>query len=262
MSEIILLDGTSWEKNVLLEAMMDDDFYYGYLGSASLSSSSDKLLNQSPKEYKEMLEGARLDTPALAIGKLIHTAVLEPEKVEALFVKVDVASKASKIYKDAKEQLMKGQTILTTSEYDLSMSVVEVLLRNDLVKSMLKGGEFEMPEIGDVSGLPHRAKADILHRGVAVYDLKTTSDIGSFGHSAKKYGYPAQVYIYSTLFGIDYKNFQFIVVDKGSKDIGVFSVSESFYLEGKRLVDKAVRVYTDYFINGEDLDNYIITGEL
>ena len=68
MSEIILLDGTSWEKSVLLEAMMDDDFYYGYLGSASLSSSSDKLLNQSPKEYKEMLEGARLDTPALAIS--------------------------------------------------------------------------------------------------------------------------------------------------------------------------------------------------
>jgi hypothetical protein len=127
---------------------------------------------------------------------------------------------------------------------------------------MLKGGEFEMPAIGDVSGLPHRAKADILHRGVAVYDLKTTSDIGSFSHSSKRYGYPAQVYIYSTLFGIDYKNFQFIVVDKGSKDIGVFSVSESFYLEGKRLVDKAVRVYTEYFINGEDLDNYIITGEL
>ena len=49
MNEIILLDGTSWELPVILEAMMDDDFYYGYLGSASLSSSSDKLLNQSPK---------------------------------------------------------------------------------------------------------------------------------------------------------------------------------------------------------------------
>jgi len=70
------------------------------------------------------------------------------------------------------------------------------------------------------------------------------------------------VYIYSTLFGIDYKNFKFIVVDKGSKDIGVFSVSEAFYLEGKRLVENAVRTYTDYFINGEDLDTYIIYGEL
>jgi hypothetical protein len=262
MNEIILLDGTSWELPVILEAMMDDDFYYGYLGSASLSSSSDKLLNQSPKEYRDMLNGARLDTPALSIGKLIHTAVLEPHKVNTLFVTVDVATKSAKAYKEAKEQLDKGQTLLTKGEYDSSMYVVDALLHNDLVKDMLDGGEFEMPAIGDVSGLPHRGKADILHRGVAVYDLKTTSDIGSFSHSAKRYGYPAQVYIYSTLFGIDYKNFQFIVVDKGSKDIGVFSVSESFYLEGKRLVDKAVRVYTEYFINGEDLDNYIITGEL
>jgi hypothetical protein len=48
MNEIILLDGTSWDMTTLLEAMMDDDFYYGYLGSASLSSSSDKLLRTAP----------------------------------------------------------------------------------------------------------------------------------------------------------------------------------------------------------------------
>jgi hypothetical protein len=262
MNEIVLLDGTSWDLPTILEAMMDDDFYYGYLSSASLSSSSDKLLNQSPKEYAKMLRGSSLDTAALAMGKLIHTAVLEPDKVDTLFVTVDVSTKSTKAYKEAKQQLTKGQTLLTEKEYSDSMYVVDALLRNEVVKDMLKGAEFEMPAIGDVEGLPHRAKADILHRGVAVYDLKTTSDIGGFNYSARKYGYPAQVYIYSTLFGIDYKNFKFIAVDKGSKDIGVFSVSEAFYLEGKRLVENAVRVYTDYFINGQDLDTYIIYGEL
>jgi len=262
VNEVVLLDGTSWDLPTILEAMMDDDFYYGYLSSASLSSSSDKLLNQSPKEYAKMLRGNSLDTAALAMGKLIHTAVLEPDKVDTLFVTVDVASKSTKTYKEAKQQLTKGQTLLTEKEYSDSMYVVDALLRNEIVKDMLKGAEFEMPAIGDVEGLPHRAKADILHRGVAVYDLKTTSDIGGFNYSARKYGYPAQVYIYCTLFGIDYNNFKFIAVDKGSKDIGVFSVSEAFYLEGKRLVENAVRIYTDYFINGEDLDTYIIYGEL
>jgi hypothetical protein len=61
MSEIVLLDGTSWELPTLLDAMMDDDFYYGYLGSASLSSSSDKLLNASPKEYAKSLRGHQLE---------------------------------------------------------------------------------------------------------------------------------------------------------------------------------------------------------
>ena len=262
MNEIVLLDGTSWDLPTLLEAMMDDDFYYGYLSSASLSSSSDKLLNQSPKEYKKMLRGSSLETSALSVGKLIHTAVLEPDKIDTLFVTVDVDTKSTKTYKEAKQQLKKGQTLLTAKEYDSAMYVVDALLRNEVVKDMLKGGEFEKPAIGDVCGLPHRAKADILHRGVAVYDLKTTSDIGGFNYSARKYGYPAQVYIYSTLFGIDYWNFKFIVVDKGSKDIGVYSVSEAFYLEGKRLVEQAVRTYTDYFINGENLDHYVIYGEL
>jgi hypothetical protein len=34
MNEIVLLDGTSWDLPTILEAMMDDDFYYGYLSSA------------------------------------------------------------------------------------------------------------------------------------------------------------------------------------------------------------------------------------
>jgi hypothetical protein len=262
MKEIVLLDGTSWDPTVLLDAMMDDDFYYGYLGSASLSSSSDKLLNQSPKEYAKMLRGSTLETSALSVGKLIHSAILEPDKVDTLFVTVDVTTKSTKAYKEAKEQLKKGQTLLTMSEYNTAMYTVDALLRNEVVKDMLKGGEFEIPAIGDVEGLVHRAKADILHPGAAVFDLKTTSEIGGFNYSARKYGYPAQVYIYCTLFGVDFENFKFIVVDKGSKDIGVFSVSSSFYLEGKRLVENAVRVYTDYFINGEDLDSYIIRGEL
>ena len=116
MNEIVLLDGTSWDMPTLLEAMMDDDFYYGYLSSASLSSSSDKLLNQSPKEYKKMLRGSSLETSALSVGKLIHTAVLEPDKIDTLFVTVDVETKSTKTYKEAKQQLKKGQTLLTAKE--------------------------------------------------------------------------------------------------------------------------------------------------
>jgi hypothetical protein len=139
MNEIILLDGTSWDMTTLLEAMLDDDFYYGYLGSASLSSSSDKLLNASPKEYAKSLRGHQLETSALAVGKLIHTAVLEPDKVDTLFVTVDVTTKSTKTYKEAKQHLKKGQTLLTMSEYDSSMYVVDALLRNEIVKEYAQG---------------------------------------------------------------------------------------------------------------------------
>jgi hypothetical protein len=48
-AKFVLLDGSQWSYNELLERMSDDEFYYGYLGKASLSSSSVKLLNQSQR---------------------------------------------------------------------------------------------------------------------------------------------------------------------------------------------------------------------
>ena len=41
---IQLLDGTVGDKTELLEKMNDDEFYYGYLYKAALSSSSLKIL--------------------------------------------------------------------------------------------------------------------------------------------------------------------------------------------------------------------------
>jgi len=51
MSVIKLLDNSLWDKDKLLHDMQSDDFYYGYLGKAALSSSSIKLLLDSPRTY-------------------------------------------------------------------------------------------------------------------------------------------------------------------------------------------------------------------
>lgn len=84
MSTIKLLDGTDWAVEELLEHMLDDDFYYGYLGQAALSSSSCKLINQSPKSYNALVKYGKAseETAALTTGKLIHTMVLEPQEFD------------------------------------------------------------------------------------------------------------------------------------------------------------------------------------
>ena len=46
---ITLLNGETFSEKYLLEKMKDDEFYYGYLGKNALSSSSIKLLLDSPK---------------------------------------------------------------------------------------------------------------------------------------------------------------------------------------------------------------------
>ena len=52
MDDIELLNGERFRHDEILELMKDDKFYYDYLGKAALSSSSIKLLLDSPKKYK------------------------------------------------------------------------------------------------------------------------------------------------------------------------------------------------------------------
>ena len=51
-------------------------------------------------------------------------------------------------------------------------------------------------------------------------------------------------------------------MDKGSLDIGIWSVSEEFYLSGKAKVRSALDTYEAFFVNGADLNGYTLTGIL
>ena len=71
-----LLDSQTWEVSDLEKKMIDDDFYYGYLGKAALSSSSVKHLLKIPKKYKYLTEYAQPMTSSMKLGWLLHCAVL------------------------------------------------------------------------------------------------------------------------------------------------------------------------------------------
>ena len=97
---------------------------------------------------------------------------------------------------------------------------------------------------------------------MSIKKIKTTTDIKGFSYSANKYGYDVQCYLYCNLFKKEYKDFHFLVLDKGSLDIGIFNCSEEFYYRGEEKVEKALDLYNKFFIEGADLDNYCLTGEL
>ena len=56
MDLIGLLNGEYVKRKETLDQMQNDDYYYGYLGKNALSSSSVKLLLDSPKKYKYVTE--------------------------------------------------------------------------------------------------------------------------------------------------------------------------------------------------------------
>ena len=256
MDTIELLNGEIFKHDEILELMKDDEFYYGYLGKAALSSSSIKLLLDSPKKYKYVTEYGSQESNALDAGWLFHTCILEPDVFEKQIF-VDVQSKNTKAYKLAKEEHGKVYTIKQKNDAE---RLADAFLRNEHALQLITDCEFEVPAIGIIQGYPFRGKADVLGKGLV--DLKTTSDLKAFPYSARKYGYDVQVYLYSELFNKPYEEFKFVAIDKGSLDIGIYDVSEEFYLQGKAKVTKALETFETFFINGADIDSYCIKGTL
>jgi len=255
---IKLLDGQEWQRNELLDKMQEDSFYYGYLGKAALSSSSLKKLLQSPRVYQRSLQEDQEETKALREGKLIHLLLLEPHKEESLKV-IDVKARTAKAYKDAALEFGPENTF-TEVEVATAKKVAHSVKNCPEAWDLIYGAATEVPAVGTILDLPFRAKADILHKNQRIVDLKTTADISKFKYNAYSYGYDAQAAIYTHLFGIE--EFIFLVVDKSTYDIGIFTISENFIKSGRAKVAQAIATYINYFEEGAPINEFVIKGEL
>ncbi len=257
MSKITLLDGKEYDRDDLIEKMRDDSFYYDTMKPLTLNNSGVKLLLKSPKTFDYVMRYGNDESQALRDGKLFHWAILEPDKFQEQNF-VDVQSKNTKAYKLAKEEF--GSVFTMKEKYDAER-LADAFYRNEKAMESITNCEFEVPMIGEIMGYPFRGKADVV-KGDLIFDIKTTSDISAFEVSSKKYGYDVQAFVYCELFGVSYENFIFVVIDKGSLDIGIFDVSEESYERGREKVRSAINRYHTFFEMGEDLDNYFLTGTI
>ena len=257
---MLMLDGSDYDQQFLIDQARGDEFYYGILNKLALSSSSMKMLLDSPKTFHNVMTyGSVESSPALLMGRIIHVMILEPEKFTDIFEVVDVASKNTKAFKEAQKDNPK--TCITKKDLEAGERMADAFNRNEIALSYLSGSECEVPMVDIIGGFPFRGKADI-KRGGEIIDIKTTTDIKAFRYSADKYGYDLQCYIYCNLFQTSYKDFTFIVLDKSSTDIGIYDVSEEFYKRGEDKFNRAISRYRDFFVKGQDLDTYTIQGTL
>lgn len=282
-THIKLLDGSRWLKEDLIKEMRDDSFYYGYLKTAAMSTSSAKYLLSSPKEYyREMtfhlrkdLRGEEKPSPALLVGGLVDAMLLDPDALP-MYVKSSVDSRNTKTYREQEEPIAKekGQKLLLKSEWATAERCVDALNRNEFFLESTAGMQPQEPIIGyagmeEDKYLPWRAKADIITPEGKLIDLKTTSSLNGFHVSANKYNYDLQAVLYSKLFDKDPHDFRFIVVDKKTLDVGVFTCSPAFVARGEAKLRKVVETYLAWFPKSildpevpHNLDTYYLIDEL
>lgn len=242
---ITLLDGKEYDKNEVLKQMDDDSYYYGFLGKNAFSSSAVKPLLKGKQSYLSSLSRPMKETAALRDGKLIHTMVLEADKLDQKYVTSDY-SRTTKKYKEVVES-NPGMEVVLDKEYRSASWHAKMVNQNEIAAPLLSGGFAEVPTIGNIFGYPFRAKADYLKPGHLV-DLKTTADLGDDENCTKwkngakwSFHYDIQAYIYTELFSVD--KFTFLVLEKGSGEIAVIEATPEFIQSGKHKLRRALDNY-------------------
>jgi hypothetical protein len=258
---ITLLNGEQWNEQDILSKMDDDSFYYGHLGQNALSSSALKKLLQSPKAYQASLRMSD-NTQALRDGQLVHMSILEKHKLNDLVI--INGTKAKKEFKDAVEEYGEHM-VFTESEMSSAYWVADAVHSNAEASYLLNDCNYEVAGVDMIEDLPFRAKADALTKdGSVIIDLKTTSsDVSDFYWSAKKYNYALQAALYLKVFNA--QEFIFLVIDKNTKDIGIFSCSNDFLETGYSDMHRGIEVYKSFFMqpNSEELiKNNVYRGVL
>ena len=260
MERIKLFDGKNWGVDEILKQMDDDSFYYGYLGQNALSSSSAKDLYKSPKTYFNKTKEVNSDAPPLREGRLIHTVVLEEEKLHDKYVFSDMGSRRTKTFAEAQDYAKAtGREAMLTSELNKANELCNAIRFNSHANELFTGGTAETPAIGQLYGLPFRGKADYLKDGHLI-DLKTTAKLDGWERTAKYlWHYDMQGWIYCELFGVT--KFTFVVIEKGTGDIGIFELSDETRELGGNKVKQCVNTYKEYFIDKRSkLNDYTIFG--
>ncbi len=248
----------------VIELLRDDQEYYGGVGKQYLSNSDIGTLLKNPEEFGV----SRPDNKNFAEGRYFHQLILEPEKAKETHI-VDFASRNTKGYKEACLD-MNLEVLLLKKEADHIENLVSRMTGNldffELIHA--KGNNFEVPNIMTYSSViddnhsvtQWKGKADIVGKDYVI-DLKTTSNIDDFKWNARKYNYDSQAFIYSRLFG---KPMMFLVIEKQTGRMGMFTGNEDFYIRGQEKMHRAIEVYHKFFSEEKvlDINNYYVKDEI
>lgn len=196
-----------------------------YHRSSGVSRSSLMKLKQSPMHYqfdRNKIEPNE-STPAMVMGELIHTKVLEPGEYDKRYYVTTPCDKRTKAGKEDwlnQQKLAEGKTIISLEQAMISTQISESVASDLLAHTLLEDCVMEKSIYftHEPTGLQCKVRPDAWN-GVIVVDLKTTVDASfrGFQGSAAKYGYFLQAgMIHQALksIGIAMERFIFIAVEK------------------------------------------------
>ena len=194
-----------------------------YHRDPSISKSGLDQFRKSPAHFQAWLKQDRQQTPAMRIGTLTHTAVLEPNSFDEKTVVAPLVDKRTKEGKSIWEQFKgdnEGKDIISLDEHEQIVAMRDSVRKHQAAGKLLaKGGsEISVFAVCPQTKVMMKGRFDWLD-GNTIVDLKTTEDASpeGFAKSVANYRYHMQAAHYialAGLVGIKDATFKMIAVEK------------------------------------------------
>ena len=160
--------------------MSDEDYHKQYDRKDHFYSSSQlkDILEDKYKFKDKYLLGqeekiSQQQQDAYDVGTVVHTAILEPEKLKDSYVVWETGSRKGIVWEEFKEE-HKGKLILTKTMKEKATNAIKAVKKSPLAMSCFEDGEPEVSFFVNFHGLNVKVRADWL-RSPVIDDLKTTT---------------------------------------------------------------------------------------
>lgn len=214
---------------------MSESNHSAYAAVDAVNWSTLKWMRESPLVYRHRLLHGYADTPALAMGRVTHTLVFEPQKFDAEYAIWDGGDRRGADWKEF-AQANAGRTIFKPAEIETAVAMADAVRNHPLVQPYLAGGLFEHAvQWEDMdTGIACKARPDwIIPSTRILLDLKTavSADSRRFGSAAARYGYHLQMAMYrnAITYGLGWapNKVKIVVVEKDAPhEVSIFDVPE------------------------------------
>jgi len=217
-----------------------------YLKIPAISKTTLFNANKSLLYFKYKLEEKAKEDPNevaahFALGRAIHTAVLEPEFFDSQFVVAPVINKRTNVGKKEwadfqADAILDNKQVLTAEQHDQCMGMSESIANHELSQKILDGGRSEVTIVNydKIFKCYRKCRIDWLVDGNVLIDLKSiarSSDADFVLLQIYQLGYYLQAGMYLDMTGEEtgerLRTFGFLFVETTPPyQVGVYQVSE------------------------------------
>jgi hypothetical protein len=227
-----------------------------YHKNPALGSTDLKALSKSSAHYKALRSGEFKQTAAMLTGSVLHTAVLEPDKLNQYAFHPEYGKSKANIEKfENFKKTYEGKILVPEKlvKDNLIQNVQNAVNTNESAKLLLYNSKIEHSIFWTDNDINFKCRPDaykVVDGICFCVDLKTTADASpdKFEYSIREYGYHIQAAHYlnglKAAVKADSYQFYFIAVEKDAPyNCAVYSLHPQYIEIGNIQIAKAIENY-------------------